>query len=290
MHFKGKAKIEWKQTRTTTYAKEVLLDQKVFFIGSGKTERNLLQAGEHSFNFDFQLPLNLPESFTSSNAEIKYEVKVVNEIPWKFNEEVCTSFIVERRDNLPAMKMPLTVEKTHRFFSLNIFKDLQMTVTLPKGNEYAAGSEIPIEIIYGNQGVIVDRTKIKLKRFITYATSNIFQKELEKETISKVFKESDCNVLNTSLTLPSNMLKSNGAFCKAAVVEYVLVVEPEINSFLPNPRIEIPIAIGEKHFPRHPFKYYKLTCAILLIILLIISYCMHRAFGTPKCFFDKICI
>lgn len=287
LHFKGKAKIEWKQSRTHYSDKEVLLDQKVFFMGGGKAE--LIPAGSHSFNFEFELPLNLPESFTSSNAEIQYEVKVVNEIPWGFNEEVCASFIVERRNNLPALKMPFKIEKMQRFFSLNIFSSFKMSATLANGNEYAAGSEIPIEIEY-DSGVVIKRTKIKLKRFIIYGASYIYQKQLEKETISKVIKEGDSNFMTTSLTLPSNMLKSNGGFCKDAIIEYVLVVEPMFDSVLPNPKIEIPIAIGEKYFERKRFKHYTLTCVIILIILLIFSYCLHRAFGEPKCIFGNICI
>ena len=54
----------------------------------------ILPAGSHAYNFSAQLPESLPSSFESQFGYVRYTVKAIIGIPWKFDQECKSAFTV----------------------------------------------------------------------------------------------------------------------------------------------------------------------------------------------------
>ena len=57
------------------------------FSGVGQTSGNnpILQEGKHNYSFKYQLPDGLPASYEGDYGHVRYQIKAVIDIPWKFN-------------------------------------------------------------------------------------------------------------------------------------------------------------------------------------------------------------
>lgn len=61
---------------------EIYLDLKYYIqIQSEKNPESYLKIGDHSYQFEFTLPNNLPSSFSDGIGKIKYTVKATIDIP-----------------------------------------------------------------------------------------------------------------------------------------------------------------------------------------------------------------
>jgi hypothetical protein len=64
----------------------------IYYLLSGNTE--VLQSGEHCFQFSVILPNNVPSSFEGQYGHVRYTVKATLDRPWKFDHEVKAAFTV----------------------------------------------------------------------------------------------------------------------------------------------------------------------------------------------------
>lgn len=67
-----------------------------------------LEAGEYVYNFELQLPLELPSSFEGDFGNIRYGASVTIIIPWGFDDKIIESFTVIRALDLnlyPSLKV-----------------------------------------------------------------------------------------------------------------------------------------------------------------------------------------
>ena len=53
-----------------------------------------IEAGDHEFPFQFQLPVNIPSSFVGAHGRIVYSITAVVDRPWKFDHETVAFFTV----------------------------------------------------------------------------------------------------------------------------------------------------------------------------------------------------
>jgi hypothetical protein len=54
----------------------------------------MMQPGEYSFQFSYQLPANIPTSFENDHGHVRYTAKAVIDRPWKFDHETKAGFTV----------------------------------------------------------------------------------------------------------------------------------------------------------------------------------------------------
>ena len=78
-----------------------MIEMYIFLLSSapGQSGPNpVLNAGEHSFPFEFRLPEeNLPSTFVGKNGYVKYWLKAILDRPWKDDKAVAEAFTVLER-------------------------------------------------------------------------------------------------------------------------------------------------------------------------------------------------
>jgi hypothetical protein len=53
-----------------------------------------LPAGEHTYTFNYVLPMTLPSSFEGEFGHVRYTVRAIVDRPWKFDHEAKATFTV----------------------------------------------------------------------------------------------------------------------------------------------------------------------------------------------------
>jgi len=111
--FEGEAKVKWDESRSRTRngktehytehfrGKQTYLNTRTCVFGSGN-----LPPGTHTYNFCIPLPLECPSSVVGQYGKICYEVSVIIDRQWRFNN---------------VFKQPLTVLQT---YNLNMSPEL----------------------------------------------------------------------------------------------------------------------------------------------------------------------
>lgn len=268
MLFKGRAKCKWGHHRGIKKSKEIYFKTKSVFIN----DNCLLPAGTHIYNVECNLLDSLPESFEGKYGGIFYEAIAIHEIPWRMDDKSRTPFTVERKNNLPPTKESTEVNKDIKFCSGCLLKDCKVKIELPQGSDYGAGDTIPIKIKLDNKSSVeIKQVRIELTQCVRYTVSGMCGSS--KEEISKVVKvekEFEGDEIETFINLPPLMIKSNGQFCKNIHITYNLSVEFNVDPFHVNPKINIPIGIGEKHFAAESSTMMNLIFLTVLIILIAI--------------------
>lgn len=190
LYFKvhGEAFCHWTETeresrgygddrRSTTHTvyfegREVYLNQRTYLFGHAGADAVEVPAGNHHYEFAFQLPPMLPASFEASKGHIRYDIEAVLDIPWGFDKEFKLQFTVVGNDDLnfdPEIRLPNQGEKIRRFCCFCCRSDpLMMTATLPFTG-FVPGQNVPVTVNYSNKSnVSVDKTTITLKRIIRF--------------------------------------------------------------------------------------------------------------------------
>lgn len=239
---------------------ELHLNKKIYLFGHEGAIDTHFSAGSHIYNFECDLPEFLPYTFSGSLGNITYKVEaflVCNPIIW--TKQFVVPFTVHRFDNLNTYAslrnwQKLTVkelETTCCFPYSGSF--CFMTITIPFSG-YAAGGSIPIEISYKNESSAeIDLTKISLYRVVKFNSSvPIAKTKAERETVAEtsaegVDKRSEKKI-ECVLALPRILLNSNSRFSKVVQISYYLEVEGASFYFNSNPRVEMPVIIGNVAF------------------------------------------
>lgn len=156
--------------------REIYFSTKTYLVGTDDSSIVKLPPGNHRYNFSCHLPFLLPESFEASHGFIRYELDVVLSIPWKIDKKFKRQFTVVRHDDLnhnPQLKLPCHSEEIKHFWcGFCLSEPLIMTVTMPFSG-YAPGQTIHVTVNYFNKSTVdVSRTKILLKRIISYIRYN----------------------------------------------------------------------------------------------------------------------
>lgn len=126
--------------------------------------------GTHIFEFQCQLPDQIPASFSTKEGSIYYHVEAVLNKPWRLNERIKKPFVVTRNESIndfPGLFTPTTQEKTRKFGVLFwTSKPFSMSVTLPFSG-FEPDDDLAFKICYNNQSnVDVSQTKVELRRVV----------------------------------------------------------------------------------------------------------------------------
>jgi Arrestin (or S-antigen), N-terminal domain/Arrestin (or S-antigen), C-terminal domain len=226
------------QTKTTFFeGNEVYLNSKNFLFGSEGGNAVEMPSGVHRYNFECQLPPQLPASCEASHGNIRYSVQAVLDAPWKIDKEFKRQFTVlnDWLTDIPELKVPSQHEEVRRFCWLLCRSDpLLMTVSMPCTG-YTPGQVIPVTVSYVNKSnVDVIRTKIGFKKIIRFNCSSPTKgMKMEKGKIVEVFGEGvkSGGEFTKQIAVPQLSLASNGFHKKCNVVEvfYEIKIEAEVS-------------------------------------------------------------
>lgn len=223
------------------------------------------------------MPALIPESYEGKYGEIFYEALAVHEIPWAPDEKGHASFTVKRHNNITSKNFhePINVEKIVNFFTGFSMKACKVNVELPNGDEYAAGSGIPVKVKIDNESSVKIKNSIfKVQQVVTYTSTGVVSSvKEEREELTRVEKNVEEDEIEAIIPLSSTMIKSNSNFSKVVGISHALIVELEVDHFHLNPKIQIPIGIGEKYVERkNDFKkFLYFIIAVFLTLILIFA-------------------
>ncbi|XP_062124372.1 arrestin domain-containing protein 3-like [Drosophila sulfurigaster albostrigata] len=254
--FEGQGKVHWEKRRSSgknSYTEHFRSFESYFNSRTNVFGEGELPPGTHTYTFCIPLPLECPTSCVERYGKISYEVSLVVDRPWRFNN---------------VFKRPITVLQT---YNLNMYADLLLplknedvkylccwpcsagpiisTLTIPFGG-YAPGQKINYTLCIDNQSNGNDLEGIKitlLQKYIFRATS---PRQKFKEHINALATESqDQRVLrlskreiNASLLIPPvpPSSRSNGIIN----IYYSILMAIRTGACHKASEIEIPITIG----------------------------------------------
>lgn len=100
--FEGEAKVRWEYRSNDYYrGSETYISSQTNIFGEGE-----LPPGIHTYTFCIQLPLECPTSCVQKYGKIFYEISIVLERSWRFNN---------------VFKQPITVLQT---YNLNMYPEM----------------------------------------------------------------------------------------------------------------------------------------------------------------------
>ncbi|XP_038222088.1 arrestin domain-containing protein 17-like [Zerene cesonia] len=155
---------------------EEYINRKLYLVG-GESGEHELPPGDHDFPFDFTLPANCPSSFEGSAGHVRYEIKVVVDRAFKFDQEKKVAVRVIAPVDLnanPYCKEPMEFNFEDTYYCCCMGSgSMETLVKLPLSG-YCPGQVIPAEVACSNKGdVEIDTIKLILKKEISYiATTN----------------------------------------------------------------------------------------------------------------------
>ncbi|XP_070494931.1 arrestin domain-containing protein 1-like [Chironomus tepperi] len=232
---------------------EYSLNEETYLMGVKKGPLITLQPGVYRYNFSCQLPQNLPSSFSGKFGEISYCVE--SNIDLENRYRICfghTPFNVIRIDDLnlyPELRSTFKLEKVKSFCFIFCTGSLVMTVTTPCTG-FAIGQSVPIKIEYLNKSSVdVKHTKVTLKRTVRFTCQHpkTETKKFDDIIISVVaqgVKARQSDRIESILEIPMNLACSNDRYCRIVNIKYSVDIEGELSMFHSNPKISIPITIG----------------------------------------------
>jgi hypothetical protein len=265
----GKAKAHWTETRTRTSGsgknrrthtetvhfngEDRYLNQKTYLYGNEGASASELASGTYRYSFECLLPDLIPASFEATYGNIRYNIKAVMDIPWRFDKEYELQFTVVRHDDLnefPELKIATQDEKIKTFCCMCCESEpFIMTVTVPYTG-FARGQNIPIVVRLDNKSdVEIMAINISLVRFFRFTSDTPHSKsrcETEKmvSICTEGVGEAKSKTIEKMLVIPGIMLSSNERYCRVVQVFYVVKVEAISSGCHNNPELTIPITIG----------------------------------------------
>lgn len=215
-----------------------------------------VEAGEYSYQFEYELPTNIPYSAEGKFGEIYYGIKVVLDIPHDLDKEIRMPLTIIRYEDLntiPMLKYPKREEasKTFCWFWICCLgtSPLVMAARIPHSG-FVPGQIIPIVVEMNNQShVDVKCTKITLKGLHAFnfdypSTSKQVEKYRLDYKLAMGVKSGKTIKLEESLKVPEMLMPSNESLCRVFQISYVLKVSAVVDDPHGTCSIHIPVTIG----------------------------------------------
>lgn len=211
----------------TLSSRENFLYREMFLFGSDVESLIELTPGIHTFDFSFDLPNNVPGSFTSDIGNILYSIEgmLITETYYsaKVNLEVVERMIMEEK--------PLNVEESKSFRNV-IFKSQPLVVaaSLPKNN-YGSGEVVEVNINISNRSDV--EIKSVVLSLVEQANFKSQEPYVREKTVSSVLEKKLCDKgiedkMQISFTLPELQCVRNN---KIINVSYELHVNFNMEGF-----------------------------------------------------------
>ena len=211
-----------------------------------------LTPGLHKFNFSCQLPPQLPTSFESKYGNIRYQIQVEVERPWKFDIKFSFGFTVIKIFDLnfdrPTLRNPLKSELAKTFFLGFSSKALHVSAEIPISG-FVAGQSVPVKININNESSVdVEEIKVSLKKYVHYSSDS--PRRNVRERLEQVADVRSVGVsgknkgsMSAQLIIPP-VAPTNIGTCNVVQVSYEIHVLARVSGFHRCPLLRIPITIG----------------------------------------------
>ncbi|XP_069691688.1 arrestin domain-containing protein 17-like [Periplaneta americana] len=214
------------------------------FGRAGYTE--ILQPGNHVFQFRMKLPYHLPPSFETERAYIRYTVTATVIRPGRPYEIATAHFTVLSHGNLsdyPQNSIPIKTRHTQDIL-ICFCKSRSVTLeTQIPANYYVPGEFIPVSVQFENDcDISVSKVGGKLMKFITYHSNNDLR--IDRTILCKMdFARIHSNKWYGNILVPRvppTMLR----VCKLIKREYILKVKLSLGVYYGVVINTLPIMIG----------------------------------------------
>ncbi|KAL7729097.1 hypothetical protein ACLKA6_019919 [Drosophila palustris] len=258
--FEGEAKVRWEERRSRTVngksqsyteyfrGNETYLNTRTNVFGEGE----LLQ-GTYTYTFCIPLPLECPTSCVEKYGKIAYEVSLVLDRSWRFNNVFKQPITVLQTYNLnmhPEMLVPIVNEDIKYFCCWPCSSGpVISTLTIPFGG-YAPGQRINYSLQIDNQSHGYDLEGIELTLIQVYefkASSPHHKSRTHKNTLSSEFQAEQVRrlskrLLNASLVIPP--VPPSSRHNRIINVSYMINMAIKTGGCHTDSEIEMPIIIG----------------------------------------------
>ncbi|XP_016953694.1 arrestin domain-containing protein 3-like [Drosophila biarmipes] len=259
--FEGEAKVHWGESRTSTVngqtqqytqhfrGKQTYVTTRTNVFGSGS-----FPAGTHTYSFSIPLPPDCPSSVVGQYGKISYEISLVVDRHWRFNNVFKKSLTVLQAYNLnmsPQLMIPLMREDIKHFCCWPCRSGpVLSTLTIPFGG-YAPGQRIRFTLEIDNQSSSydLDDIEVKLKQIYTFQAQAPRKKTREKEhSLSQSCQEERVlrlskKLINYTLAIPS-VPPSTRTQDHIITVSYRVIVSLKMGRFHVDSDLAVPIVIG----------------------------------------------
>ncbi|KAL7040027.1 hypothetical protein ACKWTF_000224 [Chironomus riparius] len=231
---------------------EILLDSTTYFFGELYGQDIQINQGIHQYNFECQLPDNLPYTLDMKYGSVAYYTESVLENSFGPYKTVRKTFTIVRFDDLnlfPELRKVRNIERVVTFgFALWKSKPLVMNAII-SCTGFAVGQNVPVTIEYkNNSNVEILRSKVTLLRRVTYTSHDPIAKKVENEKIFVAYaagvKQGESKSFNVKFYIPLSMKSSNRRYCPIIAIDYAIEVIGEVNGYHRNLTILFPITIA----------------------------------------------
>ncbi|XP_048507013.1 arrestin domain-containing protein 17-like [Athalia rosae] len=267
----GKGTVQWTEgwgTSMVTFSNEEIYLMENQLIFGNETGESELSEGRHVFNFNCQLPNDLPCSFEEVFGKIRYSVRATIDRPWKSEYVVKERLTVMSIFDLNTCALagnPFTSENSKTFWGHP--NSLSMTAKIPVRG-FVPGQTIRIKVTLRN------RTDVQVKSLSTSLKQNLVFHSPRKSNPSKLslFKTDHPIdngygdrefVVNVRIpALPPSYLQ----FCNIIDLRYQLNVYANVSGVHRNLKVPMEIIIGNV-----PLMTYETPCSGGRIIQALIN-------------------
>lgn len=209
-----------------------------------------IQEGIHRFDFEFELPDDLPQSFESMKGHIRYRIKAVLDVTRdsKFDDSIHVT--LKRIDDLnlcpSSIICPYVNQIQHEF---GYKGRLTIVVSLPHLG-FTPGQMLTMTIHFKNDSSVkVVKTKITFEQIVRHASEESDAESFDTKTLF------DANLdgcepntksasVDSSFSLPDDLQLTSTRYCSILQIFYELRIRAIMKGFHNDVSTEIPIIIG----------------------------------------------
>jgi Arrestin (or S-antigen), C-terminal domain/Arrestin (or S-antigen), N-terminal domain len=227
-----------------------LIEKKTIFLSNSEVfQSQELIEGLHKLEFAIDLPKNLPQSFESLKAHIRYRIKAYLDISKDSKHDSSLHVKLNRIEDLnmspSAITNPYTNQIQHEFG----FKGrLTMLISLDHLG-FVPGQTMKIKIFYENESSVkIDKTKIVLEQTVRHASDDSDAESFETKTIFEEIEDgcavNENSTIEKSKILPEDLALTSIRYCNILQIFYDLKIKAIVHGFHNNVSTEIPIVLG----------------------------------------------
>lgn len=236
--------------RTSSYSgREDYMKSASFLVNNGLSGGEF-PVGHHTFNFCFTLPLTIPSSYSHSNDQILYRIKVEMERKLKLNRTFAFPISVRSHLDLnydgPELRQPMRGEISKKFFLGLGSNALTITAEIPQ-RAYVAGQTMTISVTIVNKSSInVDQTLVELHQHVLFKCDGSSTQRAHQILVSGRHGgvAVKCkNQMTFSMEIPP-VEPTNVRFCKYIHITYEVAIIAKVGGLHRSPILSMPITIG----------------------------------------------
>ena len=229
---------------------ESIFSNRVLHLYHAEDSRTEIPAGQHQYNFMFQLPSNIPSSFESAHGKIRYSLTATLSRPNKSVDHCCTKRIIVH--NLVDISTP-QLTRSRSAFSDDVILcapccatfsySVSLSATIERGG-YCPGNSIAINVQHTQRNT--PSLSAYLRQRVCYIGRNCrtVVNTISRKDDTGFRTENGSNVKTGKLCIPINTVPSISN-CRVVKVSYeVFILQTYKIPFIRIRSVRIPIVIG----------------------------------------------